>query len=216
MYKIDFHTHSVASHDGGINGEQYRQALESGQLDYVAITDHNTIDFAQHMHGHLGEKIIIGEEIMTTAGEIIGLYLSSAISPGLSPQETVQQIRAQGGLVYIPHPLETIRRGLRLGVLDELRDQIDIIEIVNGRAFLQNRSERVVLWARMNNVVGAASSDAHGPKGLGHTYTIVKEPPSVTELKNLLAKSTPVIKKPTLRALLYPKYNKLRKKVKNG
>lgn len=216
MFKVDLHTHSVASHDGGITERQYEQALTNGTLDVVAITDHNSTEFALHMQQQLGDKIIVGEEIMTTRGEIIGLYLQSTIPSGLTPAETIEQIKAQGGIVYIPHPFETIRSGLPPHILEEIADDIDIIEICNGRAFLQNRSSQTVVWSRLNNVIGAASSDAHGSLGLGKTYSSLPELPTRENIVTLLSRATHHTGRPGARALLYPKYNKLRKKLKKS
>lgn len=216
MYRIDLHTHSEASPDGGITLDQYAQTLSTGALDVIAITDHNTIDFATYAREKLGDRIIVGEEIMTTMGEIIGLYLKTGIRPGLSPLETVKQIKEQGGLVYVPHPFENIRKGLHPGVLEELIDYLDIIEVCNGRAFLQNRSAQTVIWAKLNQVVGAASSDAHGVRGLGKTYTHVKELPKEGDLVKTLSHGTPITDRPGLRTLLYPKYHKLRRKLKGS
>ena len=74
MYKVDLHTHSQASPDGGIRPEQYAQALATEKLDFIAITDHDRIDFALGMQKALGNKIIVGQEITTSVGELIGLY----------------------------------------------------------------------------------------------------------------------------------------------
>jgi predicted metal-dependent phosphoesterase TrpH len=214
VFKTDLHTHSEASADGGITSAQYKRALHEGRLDYIAITDHNRIDFALNLQQELGEVIIVGEEIMTEVGEIIGLYLSEVIPAGLPALETIQQIQAQGGIVYIPHPFETVRKGLHPAVLEELAYKIDLIEVCNGRAFLQNRSEQAFVWAKLNHVVGFASSDAHGATGLGRTYTTLKQPPSRDNLVELSMSSTLKTERPGLRALLYPKYHRFKRKVR--
>lgn len=213
MFKVDLHTHSTSSHDGGISAEQYAKALSTGLLDIIAVTDHNQINFAIRLQAELGDRIIIGEEIMSTSGEIIGLYLKERVAPGLSPLETIKQIKDQDGLVYIPHPFETVRKGLPADVLEELLDYIDIIEVVNGRAFLQNRSTKSAIFAKLNHIRSAASSDAHGFRGLGKTYTMVKELPEPGSLLEAIASGKPVAGRPTPRALLYPKYHVLRKKL---
>lgn len=212
--KVDLHTHSIASYDGGISAEQYKRALGNGLLDVIAITDHNRIDFALEMRKELGTAIIIGEEIMTSAGEIIGLFLKKPVKPGLTPLETIEDIKAQGGTVYVPHPFETVRKGLSQSVMDELVDHIDVVEVCNGRAFLQNRSEQAVLWTRMNHKLSAASSDAHGYRGLGRTYTSVAHVPERDNLLRLLDNGVLMTDRPDLRSLLYPKYHRLRKKLR--
>lgn len=214
MYKVDLHTHSEISPDGGIKFDQYARALSTGVLDAVAVTDHNHIDFAVRLQEQLGDRIIVGEEIMTTGGEVIGLYLKERIRPGLSPLETVKQIKEQDGLVYVPHPFESIRKGLHPGVLEELIDYLDIIEVCNGRTFLQNRSAQAVIWAKLNKVIGAASSDAHGVRGLGKTYTQVKTLPTRDDLVDVIGSGTPVTDRPGIRSLLYPRYHRLRRKLK--
>ncbi|MEO8863340.1 MAG: PHP-associated domain-containing protein [Candidatus Saccharimonadales bacterium] len=216
MHKIDLHTHSIASKDGGINADQYAHVISENIIDVIAITDHNRIDFAKHMQTQLGDRIIVGEEIMTTVGEIIGLYLTERIKPGLSPVETIEQIKLQGGLVYIPHPFESVRKGLHPAVLEELVQYVDIIEVCNGRAFLQNRGAQAVIWSKLNHIVGVASSDAHGPRGLGSTYTQIKSLPGKDTLISELAHGIPVTNRPSVRALLYPKYHRLRKKMNKG
>lgn len=216
MYKVDLHTHSVASPDGGLTAVHYEQALRKGLVDFIAITDHNRIDFALQLQAQVGDKIIVGEEIMTRGGEVIGLYLNRPVPPGLTPKETVDQIKSQGGVVYIPHPFETLRKGMHPRDLEELIDNIDVIEACNGRAFLQNRSQQVVVWARLNHVTMAASSDAHGWRGVGSTYSLIPEQPTAKTITSLLAAGTLITNRPGMRALLYPKYHRLRKRLQKG
>lgn len=213
MLKVDLHTHSIASHDGGLGLAHYKKALDEGLLDAIAITDHNRIDYAILAQQELGKKIIIGEEIMTSQGEIIGLYLKKAIQPGMGLAETVAAVKEQSGLVYIPHPFETVRKGLHPADLESIAGLVDLIEVCNGRAFTQNRASQAVVWAKLNNVRGFASSDAHGYKGLGRTYTRVADQPTKSNLLELMHKATLITDRPGISALLYPKYHKLRKKL---
>ncbi len=212
MYKLDLHTHSIASPDGGITAKQYRQVLKTGLLDCVAVTDHNRIDFAQALQAELGHAIIVGEEIMTHEGEIIGLFLHETVPPGLSAKETIALIKSQGGLVYIPHPFETVRKGLSRSTLDAIAEDIDCIEVCNGRAFFQDRGKQAVSWSRMHNIPPVASSDAHGRAGIGKTYTMISELPSQTDFKTVLSTARLVTGRPRMQSLLYPKYHRLRKK----
>lgn len=213
MYKVDLHTHSIASKDGGITRKQYEKILSDRTVDMIAITDHDRIDFATQLKHKFGDHVIIGEEIMTAAGEIIGLYLKEWVPPGLSPKETMKRIKEQGGLVYVPHPFESIRHGLHPADMEDLLSHIDLVEVCNGRAFFQNRSEQTAVWARLNSVVGAASSDAHGIKGVGRTYTSVRHLPTKETLIDEIAHGIPITGRPTAISLMYPKYNRLRKKM---
>lgn len=212
-YKVDLHTHSTSSHDGGIAPRHYREAIETGLLDCIAVTDHGTIATAQALHDELGDKIIVGEEIMAEEGEIIGLFLHKPIQSGLRAQKTIRLIKEQDGIVYIPHPFETVRHGLHPALLEELQPELDMIEVCNGRAFLQNRSEQAVVWARLNHVTAAASSDAHGKRGLGKTFTLLPAMPRQDTLMPLMRQAKLITAPPSLRSLLYPSYNRLRRKV---
>lgn len=211
MIKVDFHTHSVKSRDGAITAEQYTDVIENGTLDYVAITDHNHISFAVELQKTLGEKIIVGEEINALEGEIIGLFLTEKIPRDLPAKEVVQRIKSQGGLVYVPHPFETVRRGISMQTLTSIMDSVDIIEAFNGRAFFQNRGPEATKIARLHNKAIAASSDAHGAKGLGTTFTSIAEPPSAANLVSQLQTGKLATKRPPLKTLLYPKANRVRK-----
>lgn len=211
MYKIDLHTHSIASPDGSLKAEDYKAMLASGKLDVIAVTDHDTISFAKALHDELGDQIIIGEEITTTQGEIIGLYLEKLIKPGLSLSETITQIRQQKGLVYVPHPFETIRKGISQPDLEQVAREVDIIEIFNGRAYFQDKSQLVANWAAAHHVAAATSSDAHGQHGWGKTYILVQELPSCNNLVGMLRSARYSQRRVGLLGMLYPKLNRLKK-----
>jgi predicted metal-dependent phosphoesterase TrpH len=217
MIKLDMHTHSVASPDGALTVADYRHMLTSGKLDYIAVTDHNTTEFAVHLKtelGELAERIIVGEEIRTTHGEIIGLYLTETVPKLLSPAETIAAIRQQGGLVCIPHPFENVRRGMQRPALDAIADDVDMIEVHNGRAVFQNKSKAAYAWAASHQVMGVANSDCHAMSGWGRTYTKIAEAPDRDNLVRLLEHAEYTAKFPGVRAVLYPKFNRLRGKRK--
>ena len=213
MIRLDLHTHSTGSPDGGIRLEEYKKLLDDKDLDVIAITDHDSIEQAVAIQKQLGERIIVGEEITTKDGEIIGLYLTQKIAPGLSAKDTVAAIKAQGGIVYIPHPFETVRKGLRSETLDAIADAVDIIEVHNGRAVFQNKGPQALTWARLHNVIGVASSDAHGVKGMGKTYTSISEIPTQTTFLSLLQKARLTTNRPPLLSLFYPKLHRLRARI---
>ena len=214
MIKIDLHTHSVGSPDGGITAEEYGRLLDDKVLDMIAVTDHDSIEQALVIQNKLGPRIIIGEEITSLEGEIIGLFLKQKVEPGLSALQTVQAIKSQGGLVYIPHPFETVRKGITQSVIESISDEIDIVEVYNGRAVFQNKGPQALTWARLHNKIGAASSDAHGLKGVGTTYSSVESVPNKESFLEVLKTARLTTKRPPLLSLFYPKYNRFRDKIK--
>src|SRR6266704_2205886 len=173
-YKIDLHTHSIISQDGGITAAQYEKLLQSGELDCIAITDHNETSFARIMHKKLGDRIIIGEEIDTFEGGGIGL------------DEAIASIKHQGGLVYLPHPYEKFRKGLRHSSVERIATDIDIVEVFNGRGRFRGKPTLAQQFALKNNLAQAASSDAHGWKAAGFTASDLTDFPTHKTLKNLL------------------------------
>jgi predicted metal-dependent phosphoesterase TrpH len=216
MIKVDLHTHSVASPDGSLRAAHYRRVLEAGKLDVIAVTDHDSIAFAQQLQAELGDRIIVGEEISALEGEIVGLYLRALIPSGLSANETINCIKEQGGLVYIPHPFETLRKGLPRRALDAIAEQVDIVETYNGRAIFQNRSAAALVWAKEHTKAQAASSDAHGWHGWGGTYSSINKLPARETLPKLLADAQLVTSNVGARGVLYPKLNRLRRKLRKG
>lgn len=212
-YKIDLHTHSIISHDGGITAQDYERVLTSGKLDYVAITDHNETRFARMLHNKLGDKIIIGEEIATQQGEIIGLFLKETIPGGLSIEETVAQIKLQGGLVYIPHPYETFRKGVQEESLQNIKKDIAIIEVFNGRGRFRGKPSLASAFANENNLAKAASSDAHGVQGLGITYSWIAAVPTEKNLVKLLQHPNLQTEYAPLYTFIFPLLNRIKNKI---
>ena len=212
-YKIDLHTHSIISHDGGISKKQYKQILDVGILDCIAITDHNQTGLAKALNDELGPRIIVGEEIKTLDGEIIGLFLTKTISPGLTVQETVSQIKNDGGLVYIPHPFETGRHSLQEEGLKTIIKDVDIIETFNGRGILRGKHKKAHDLAMDEKLAKAASSDAHCKIGIGVTFSITKKFPTKESLAKLLIEGELQKKYPPIVSLLCPSVNKIKNKL---
>ncbi len=217
MYRVDLHTHSEASRDGGITPDQYAETLQNEVLDVIAITDHNRIDFARGMQKALGaDRIIVGEEITTLQGEIIGLYLTEKVEPGMSAQDTIDAIKAQNGIVYIPHPFEKVRQGISVELLEALKQDVDIVEGYNGRAMTQRLGLQAIAFVKKYGIAVAASSDAHGVAGLGRTYTRLKSKPNRNNITEQLLGFNLVYRRPPLYTFLLPKLNLIRNKIRGN
>lgn len=211
MVTIDLHTHSIISYDGGIREDEYGRTLSLGKLDCIAITDHNEIAFAQKLSKRLGERIIVGEEIKTSQGEMIGLFLKERVAAGLTARETAKEIRRQGGIVYIPHPFETKRSSMQQATLESVDRDIDIVEVFNARGFLLGKPDEAIAFAKEKNLAMAASSDAHGLGGLGSAFSTIALPPKKETLVALLQKGTLQRGYGPFYTLLYPIFNKMKK-----
>ena len=174
--KIDLHVHTCQSRDSLMRPDEVLCWVERRGLDAVAITDHNAISAAVALQREASFPVIVGEEIRTRRGEIIGLFLQSEIEPDLSPAETIARIREQGGLVCIPHPLDRVRNSrLEFGALMEIIDQVDIIEVLNARVTFGIDNRRAGELADAYGLLHGAGSDAHQRFEIGRAY--VEMPP---------------------------------------
>lgn len=169
--RVDMHTHTMWSGDSTTTPEEVMAAVVG--LDVVCITDHHAIAGAQRLAGPLAEecgcRVVVGEEIRTTAGEIIGLFLDERVPTGMTPVDTARAIRDQGGVVYIPHPFDPMRRHLTEHALEELCDAglVDAIEGFNAKTALTHLNDRAVAFAVDRGLALGAGSDAHVPDAFG-------------------------------------------------
>ena len=174
MLSIDFHTHTSASKDSLTSPEQLvSSALRCG-LDRVVVTDHNTIVGALAAHLLNPELVIVGEEIMTTRGEILAAYVTAEIPSGLTPRETIQRLRAQGAFISVSHPFDSWRNGAwELVDLLEIAPLVDAIEIFNARCMTPVANQQAADFASQHDLPGTAGSDAHAPFELGAARLLV-------------------------------------------
>lgn len=172
--KIDLHTHTRCSKDSLNQYDRIIEAVQRAGLDGIAVTDHNTFEGALEMQRRAPFIVIPGEEIKTTRGEIIGLFLSDEIPPGLTPLDTIDRIHGQGGLVYVPHPFDEVR-GSRLArpALAEITPRIDILEVFNARNALPRFNSRAREYAAGHGLLAGAGSDAHTYGEYGRAYVEV-------------------------------------------
>jgi len=170
--KVDLHVHTYHSPDSRSSCEAIIRMVEARGLDAVAITDHNTIAGALELAELVPFPVIVGEEIRTPEGEIMGLFLKEEVSRGLSPEETIACVKAQGGLVAVPHPLDRVRRGSALGeaAVRRVIDRVDIIEGFNARALFPSDNQDAQALAAGFGLPCSAGSDAHAPYEIGTAY----------------------------------------------
>jgi len=170
--RVDCHLHTVASGDAVLTLEQLAERARQAGLDVVCITDHNVTSAAvAATERDLGVRIVVGEEIRTPDGDMIGLFLTERIPYVLPVAEVVTRIRDQGGLVYAPHPFDPDRSSLGR-VLPQLcaAGAVDIVEVFNAKIADQALNDRAAELARVFSLPGAAGSDAHDAPGVGAAY----------------------------------------------
>ncbi len=176
LLKADLHIHTAYSMDCDMPLEKIISRCLESEINCIAIADHGTIEGALKMQSLAPFPVIVAEEILTPHGEIMGMFLKERIPSGISIEQAISHIKAQGALVCLPHPFDTLR-GLRLGSkrLEELAEQIDIIEVFNARSTLLRSSTKARTFAEKYGIPETAGSDAHTPNEIGNTYVEMPE-----------------------------------------
>jgi predicted metal-dependent phosphoesterase TrpH len=170
--RVDCHLHTALSGDAVTTIDQLAERVEQHRLDVVCITDHNvTAAAVGAAERGIGARVIVGEEIRTRDGDLIGLFLTERIPYVLPLVEVTGLIRAQGGLIYLPHPFDPGRSSL--GPTAErlcAAGLADVIEVFNAKIEDQARNQLAAELAARHGLPGAAGSDAHDPDGIGAAY----------------------------------------------
>ena len=211
---VDLHVHTSASFDSLASPESQVKAAAARGLTHLAITDHDTIDGALAARAYvaregLGVAILVGQEVRTSSGDLIAVFLREPIESGLAPAEAIAAVRAQGGLVGIPHPFDKYRGSLLAGsegsaeardAADEeasadaapagstgragpadLAPLVDWVEAHNARIMVGDGNERAAAFASEHGLPGVAVSDAHSTLELGVAYVVLDGDPSTPD-----------------------------------
>ncbi|HEX6139543.1 MAG TPA: PHP domain-containing protein [Candidatus Limnocylindria bacterium] len=189
----DFHIHTRFSRDSILSEEKFiRIALERG-LTHVAVTNHNNVEGAMAVRDRAAEMgvsdqlaVILGEEVSTADGEVVGVYLQRTIPRGLSADETADAIHEQGGLVSVPHPFDPFRPShIRRDPLERLAEagKIDMIEVFNSRVTLQRHNLEAAELAARYGIPGIACSDSHSSFEIAMSFNALPAFTSADELR---------------------------------
>jgi predicted metal-dependent phosphoesterase TrpH len=168
---VELHCHTYYSSDSLMLPHQILKACERRGIDRVAITDHNSIAGALETHALDPERVIIGEEILTTEGEILGYFMQEEIPEGLPPLEVVERLKSQGAVVSISHPFD-LTRGCHwsMDTLESLFQHIDALEVLNARCWNDQPNRQAAKLAKEAGLHATAGSDAHAPIEVGRAY----------------------------------------------
>ena len=195
----DFHIHTRFSRDSILTEEKFiKVAIERG-LTHVANTNHNNVEGAIAVRDKVAElgltdklTVILGEEVSTSDGEVVGVFLTKTIPRGLSANETADEIHRQGGLVSIPHPFDPFRGShIKEGPLRNLADvgKIDMVEVFNCRVTIQRHNEEAAEFAKRYGIPGIAASDSHSSFEVAMAFNAMPAFDSGEELRAALAEN---------------------------
>jgi predicted metal-dependent phosphoesterase TrpH len=178
MLRADLHLHTRYSFDCTTTPEAVVARCQRVGISCVAVADHGTIEGALRVREIAPFPVVVAEEILTPIGEIMGMFLQEAIPSNITVDEAFTRIKAQNGLVCLPHPFDNMRGITRQGFSDIMRllSQVDVVEVFNSRTLrLGNSNAKALAFATEHRLLQSAGSDAHTPGEIGHACVDMPE-----------------------------------------
>lgn len=176
MITVEFHCHTHASKDSLTRPSDLIAAARRKRIDRLVITDHNSIQGALEAQAIDPELVIVGEEIMTTKGEILAAFVQEEIPPYLTPQETINRLKEQGAFISVSHPFDEMRAGgWQEKDLLEIIPFVDAVEVYNSRCMLPRFNRRAREFALKHNLAGTVGSDAHAAFEAGRSVILLDQ-----------------------------------------
>jgi len=160
--RVELHAHTRASKDSLVKPALLIEHCEKDGIDRIAITDHNEIKGALEAKKIAPDRVIVGEEIETTRGELIGYFMQEWVPPGLAPKAAIARLRDQGAVISVAHPFDTIRsKHWSEEDLFDIAPEIDAIEVFNARCLNNKPNQKAQVFARQHGLLATVGSDAH-------------------------------------------------------
>jgi predicted metal-dependent phosphoesterase TrpH len=187
--KVEFHCHTNYSRDSLIEVERLIETAHRRGVDRLVVTDHNTIRGAVKAKEIDPELIIIGEELLTTRGELLVAFVQEELPRGLEPMTAIEKLKAQGAFISVSHPFDRRRHGWALQDLLAITPYVDAIEVFNARCQWVGLNQMAADFARMHKLSGTAGSDAHILGEIGQATFRVPAFDTADELRSVIAQA---------------------------
>ena len=192
MLSVEFHCHTIISKDSLTSPLKLVETCRRKGIDRVVVTDHNSIVGALAAQKLDPELVIVGEEILTTKGEILAAYMTEEIPPYLSPQETIKRLRNQGAFISVSHPFDRMRNGAwEEEDLLEILPEVDAIEVFNSRCMDPKFNTKAREFAEKHNIPGTVGSDAHSTFELGRSVLLLDQFEGPDEMRAVIRRGIP-------------------------
>jgi predicted metal-dependent phosphoesterase TrpH len=192
---VEFHCHTIASKDSLVRPADLVAAARRKGIDRLIVTDHNTIAGARAAQALDPGRVIVGEEIMTTRGEILAAFVREEVPAGLTPQETIRSLRDQGAFISVSHPFDRMRSGgWRESDLLEILPLVDAIEVFNSRCTFQRYNREAREFAERHDIPGTVGSDAHAAFEVGRSRMRLDPFEDAAGLRNVIREGATLVK----------------------
>lgn len=183
---VELHSHSYASYDSRLKPADIVKACRERGIDKLALTDHHSLRGALELRALAPDLVIVGEEIMTTQGELLAYFVKEEVPRGLMPQEAIARLKEQGAVISVPHPFDRWRGGAwHEPELIAILPWIDAIEVFNARCIFKMDNARALTFAQQHGKLCTVGSDAHYRLELGRA--VLKLPHMPNSADELLA-----------------------------
>jgi predicted metal-dependent phosphoesterase TrpH len=192
-FRVEFHCHTEYSKDSLTKPRDLVERAHQIGLDRLIVTDHNSMGGAFACKDIDPELVILGEEIMTTRGELLASFMNEEIPHNLTPMVTIQRLREQGAFISVSHPMDA-HRGWKKEDLLEILPHVDAIETFNSRCMSASYNKEALAFAKEHDIPGTVGSDAHVTRELGRAVLELPEFYNANELRAVIREGQPVVK----------------------
>ena len=213
MLNVDFHCHTCYSKDSLTTLESLLEACQQKGIDRLVITDHNTIAGRTRARELDSQRFIVGEEIMTSAGELLAVYVQEEVPGRLPPMQAIQRLREQGAFISVSHPFDRMRSGgWQLPDLLQILPLIDAIETFNARCLWQGFNRNAQAFARQHGLPGTVGSDAHTLSELGQAALSLPDFDDPASLREAIRQGQPHLRPSGFWVHFFSRYARMKKK----
>jgi hypothetical protein len=187
LLRVEFHCHTIYSKDSLTTIEQLLAVCRRRGIDRVVVTDHNTTAGALAARAVDPERVIVGEEVLTTEGELLAAYVREEVPAGLPPLEAIERLRSQGAFISVSHPFD-LTRGANWapGTLEAIAPLVDAVEVFNSRCLPRRFNRQAAEFAAAHGLPGTVGSDAHTLPEYGRATLLLPEFEDAESLKRAL------------------------------
>ncbi len=187
-WRVELHAHTYYSKDCLLKPAAIIETCRAQGIDKLVVTDHNAITGALRLKEMAPELVIVGEEVMTSAGELLAFFVHEWIPPGLTPQETIARLREQGAFISVSHPFDRLRHGAwREAALLEIIHQVDALEVFNARCIFNADNAAALAVAQRHGKLKTVGSDSHTAREIGRALVEIEPFDSVETFRANLA-----------------------------
>jgi predicted metal-dependent phosphoesterase TrpH len=213
MFHVEFHCHTQASGDSLTRPADLVRVARRKGLDRLIITDHNTIAGARAAQALDPELVIVGEEVLTTRGELLCAFVTEEVPAHLTPLAAIKRLRDQGAFISVSHPFDRVRKGAwHEADLLEIAPLVDAIEVFNSRCLSPVYNADAKSFAEKHNLPGTVGSDAHGLVEVGRSFLVLEPFVGAEQMRQVIRRGIPQVKASPWWVHLISRYASMRKR----